>query len=412
MNFYMQRIQKLIAVISLYWHYSLDTIVTHVFVIAFLSAGFPTIAAILMSIDSLFKVIFSVMMSRVVVLLPSSVRGQLAAVLRLILVILWFFTLRQVSTSNYSIYILIPFIFFKILLLFDSYVSSEFIFDVRQKFQLDLTQSAAAQNILIRASTAIAPSVALIILYMPHASLIAFLFAFVLYILSIISLRSIFFTTINTTFTSQNRPLSLAKLISNPFMRWGFVYQIAGNLAFAGVAFIFLKNLQPHGNLFLNEISILYFAFFLVQIIVLIFGANIIPIYKTTQVALTMGICGSFVIAASLSSPGYFRLVTCMAIGLTYSITISAVQKVVTTKLRGPGFIEYIGWAQTAGRSSSFFITMIFGFALSLGFLPNCLLMICGFLGIVSASLLFRINTADLPAIDLTGKLDDLGSRT
>lgn len=196
--------------------------------------------------------------------------------------------------------------------MFDSYVSSEFIFGLRQQFQLDLTQSSAAQNILIRASTTIAPLIALILLFKPYANLIIFIVALILCILSIYFLRDIFFSAITTTYSSQKKPLLLAKLISNPFMRWGLVYQISGNLAFAGVAFIFLKNLQPNSNLILNEISMLYFAFLLVQVIVLIFGENIVPINKTSHVALTMGICGALVIAASLSTPGFLRLAICV----------------------------------------------------------------------------------------------------
>lgn len=384
----MNKIKKLISPFALYWHFSLDTVLTHVFVIAFLITGFPAIAAFLMSADALFKVIFSVLMSRLTLSIPSSVRGQVSAALKLMLVILWFISVSNIPIKQISIGIFIPYILFKIILLFDSFVSAEFIFGLRSYFQIDLSQTAAAQNILIRASVAIAPALALIMLKTAHASLIIFVFAAIVCLLSLLFLKKIFFHNTDNKVEVKNRLLGFRTLMANPYMRWGFIYQIAGNLAFAGVSFILLKELKPHGDLFLNEITMLYLAFLLVQMIVLIYGEDIVPINNVSQISLNMGICAVAVICAAFSDSGLWHLATCFVIGLTYSFTLSGIQKVVTTKLRGPGYIEYVGWAQMAGRFSSFASTMILGFALSFDFSSSVLLAICGFLGLVCSFLL------------------------
>lgn len=61
----MYKLTKLFTSFGLYWQYSLDTILTHVFVITFLQSGYAATAAILMSLDSVFKVAFSVITARV-----------------------------------------------------------------------------------------------------------------------------------------------------------------------------------------------------------------------------------------------------------------------------------------------------------------------------------------------------------
>ncbi|MDR3478471.1 MAG: hypothetical protein P4M14_10630 [Gammaproteobacteria bacterium] len=341
----MNNLKKLISPFALYWHFSLDTVLTHVFVIAFLMAGFPAIAAFLMSVDALFKVIFSVFMSRLALSIPSAARGKVSAVLRLSLIILWFISVAKIPIDKVAIDIFIPYVLFKILLLFDSFVSAEFIFGLKKYFYSDLSQSATAQNILIRASVSIAPALALIMIETAHASLTIFIISIAICLLSILFLKNVFFNDNDNKIAVPNKPLGFNALMNNPYMRWGFIYQIVGNLAFAGVSFILLKELKPHGDLFMNEITMLYFAFLMVQIIVLVFGEDIIPISKISQIALNMAVCAVAVIFAALCHQELWRLTVCFIIGLTYSLTLSGMQKVVTTKLRGPGYIEYVGWA-------------------------------------------------------------------
>jgi hypothetical protein len=218
--------------------------------------------------------------------------------------------------------------------------------------------------------------------------------AIIIYTLCIPCLKNIFANALTHKTTVKEKSLGILVLMTNPYMRWGLAYQILANLAFAGISFLFLKELNPNGNAFFNEITILYFAFLLVQSIVLVFGEDIVPINRLSHISITMGICALAVICAALFPFGMARLIACFFVGLAYSCVLSGVQKVVTTKLRGDGYIEYVGWAQTAGRAISFSSTIFLGFCLSMGFSPSVLLAICGVIGVFSSYLLFILNRA------------------
>lgn len=388
----MKKIRNILAGLGLYWQYILDTILTHFFVIIFLRNGYPAFAAVLMSIDSLFKAVFSVLSGYVVALIPMAIRGRLSVIFKSTLLILWYLAISVSVKDQLSFFAIILFVIFKIILLIDSFFSAEFIFELKKYLSIDLTQSAAMQNILVRASTAMAPAISLLILFNPNIDLIVLALATLIFGVSIILLRRIYFLSMESISPKYVKPVSISRLIQNPYAAWGFLYQILGNLAFAGVAFLLLRQLPQHPHIFLNEISILYFAFFIVQGIILFFGEDFVPINNTFQIASIMGLCGCFVLLAGICSYEYLRFACCLLIGILYSLTLSAVQKVVITQLRGAGYVEFIGWAQTVGRLSSFSITMLLGFALSIGVNSSLLLTICGALGIMSAILLVNFS--------------------
>src|SRR3990167_6929431 len=344
----MTTITKILATFALYWHFTLDTILTHVFVIACLQAGFSISAALCMSFDSLLKITLSIFISHIIIRISPSMRGKGSMMLKLVMIGIWFVAINQMPIDKLSIIVFIPFLIFKLVLLFDSFMSAEFIFILQEYFSSDLSQSAAAQNILVRASTAIAPALALTLLFLPHMRLVAFIFAMILSVSSLFFLRKIFLLSSNTPFPiNHQKPFSLRKIIENPMMRWGLIYQIAGNLAFSGVAFLFLSELKPHSHIFLNEITALYSAFLIAQCVVLVLGEDSVPVNEPVHIAPIMGLCGILVFIASVSQPGIARLIVCLLIGSTYSFSLSAVQKIITSQLRGPGYIEYAGWAQT-----------------------------------------------------------------
>lgn len=104
-----------------------------------------------------------------------------------------------------------------------------------------------------------------------------------------------------------------------------------------------------------------------------------------------MGMCGALIIISTISE-STAQLAICWGIGITYSISLSSIQKVLIPKLRGGGFIEYIGWVQMVSRLASFISTMTLGLAISLGIAETGLLVFCGLLGIISAILLVLIH--------------------
>jgi hypothetical protein len=385
---------KLLNTFGLYWHFVLDIILTHIFVIAFLTAGYPTIAASLMTVDSFLKILSSVFISKLVVKIPIVTRGKICLILRFIMILLWISAIIQLPFNNISIALFAPFLIFKIVLLFDTTLSTEFVFSLRELFSVDLSQSAAAQNIIVRSFTALAPAIALLLLFTPYAKMGAFILAIILYLASLPCLIKIFFApslSINYTKSKPSDPLTLRQMLSNKLMRWGMLFQLVGNLAFAGISFLLLSQLKPNGHLFLNEITILYTAFFIGQAGILLYGEGIIPANSTRGTAFIMFLSSLFIAAISFAHTSIIRLIFCVGIGITYSLLFSAIQKVVTTNLRGVGFVEYVGWAQTISRMAALSSTLLLGEALSNGISSSSLLILCGLMGMLGSALLASI---------------------
>jgi hypothetical protein len=376
---------KILAPLGLYWYLILDIILTHVFVIAFLSAGFASVAGFLSALDSIFYIVLLAPLSKLSVRLSPWARGRACAFLRVCLIVIWLVNVKQLPLNQISLLIFISFLFFKFLLVVNSSFSTDFIFIIKEDFNIDVSQSAAAQNILLRSSTAIAPAVALTIFATPSTSLVIVILSIITAILSTIFLRNVFFSPKqNLKIPHHKKHIPLRILIANPLMRFGFTMQVFGNLAFAGVAFLFLSQLDPKGSIFWNEITILYTAFFVVQCAVLFFGDRVIPANKPVHVAVIMALCGFMILISSLNH-GIVKLVICGFIGLTYSLLLSACQKIINYKLKGEGFIEYSSWAAIIGRLVSSFIIITIGIIVNAKIPSDILLTSCGIAGLLGA---------------------------
>ena len=378
---------RFFAPFGLYWHLLLDLILTHVYAIAFLNTGYASIAALLMAIDALFKATLMVFLSRLTVPLSPVLRGRISVLLRFGLIGIWYGAIIQLPIHSIAVSFFLPFIFFKLVLAVDSSLSTEFIFSLQESFQVDISQSAAAMNILMRSGTAIAPAAALLLLTTPYATEVVILIALVLGIISTLLLRKIFFSQKNPHHFLHKEHTPFSVLIKNSLMRWGLYFQFLVNLAFSGVAFLFLAKLKLSGNIFLNEITILYTAFFIAQLLVLIGGDDLIPVKKPIHLIGMMVLC-AFLILTSGFSNDFMRLGICALIGLIYSLMLSGSQKIITSRLRGKGYVEYSSWAQMIGRFTSFGSTASLGLLMSEGLSSSLLLIVCGGIGIVSAFLL------------------------
>lgn len=388
---------------ALYWHFILDVILTHVFAIVFFNKGLPVIASVTMSVDAILKMTMSVLIAHLIIKISPLRRGKVVAVIRVSLILIWAIAIFLIMAKNNSLMIMIPFVVFKLLLLIDSSLSTEFIFSLRDYFKIDLSQSFAAQNILIRASTTFAPAIALGILSSYFTTFALFLFAILANILSTFFLRKLFFKPRHSSLAhSSKETLSLKALFANSLMRWGFLYQIISNLSLGGVALLFLSELNTHGNIFLNEITVLYFAFLITQIATLIFGDRIIPANTVFHIELILALCGLFILGAGICHSGTVRLGICSLIGFFYSLSLSALQKIVTAQLQGTQFVGYISWAQTAGRLCSLASISLLSIFMSMGILATTLLVVCGVLGMSGAWLLMLVKVT--PTEDLECK--------
>lgn len=378
---------RLLASFGLYWHVLLDLILTHVYVIAFLNAGFASIAGLLMAMDAMFRATLMIFLSRLTVRFSSIARGRLSVLLRFSLIGIWLISVGQLPINSISLSVFLPFVLFKVISTADASLSSEFIFLLEEYFHVSLSQSAAAMNILVRSGTAIAPAVALLILTTRYASWAVSGLALVIGIVSTILLKEVFFSFRNAHHFKKREHVSLYVIMKNSLMRWGLFSQFLVNLAFSGVAFLFLAKLKLHGDVFFNEITVLYTAFFVVQFVVLIFGDTIVPGNKPIDMAWMIGLCALLILFSGLSD-NYMRLFVCGLIGFVYSLMLSAGQKIITARLRGKGFVEYSSWAQMIGRLTSFAGTAVLGLMLGAGVSSSMLLLLCGGVGVLSAFLL------------------------
>ncbi len=378
---------RLFAPFGLYWHILLDLILTHVYAIAFLNAGYASIAALLMSIDALFKVTLMVFLSRLTVPLSPALRGKISALLRFSLIGIWYVALLQLPIHSLSFAIFIPFLFFKLVLTIDFSLSSEFIFSLQEYFHVDLSQSAAAMNILTRSGTAVAPAIALLLLTRPSATGTIVAIALILGLFSTLLLRKIYFSQKNLPHFLPKEHSPFSTLLKNALMRWGFCFQFLVNLSFSGVSFLFLSKLKLHGNIFLNEITVLYTAFFIAQFLVLIGGDILIPVKKPSHLIGIVFLCAFLILMSSFNND-LMRLALCGLIGFVYSCLLSGSQKLINSRLRGKGYVEYSSWAQMIGRLTAFGSTACLGLLMSEGLSSSLLLAVCGGLGILSAFLL------------------------
>lgn len=378
---------KLLASFGLYWHILLDLILTHVYVIAFLNAGYASIAGLLMAMDAMFKATLMIFLSRVTVRFSPTMRGRLSVLLRFSLIGIWLISVSQLPINSISLSVFLPFILFKVISTVDASLSSEFVFLLEEYFHVSLSQSAAAVNILVRSGTAIAPAVALLILTTRYTSLATSGLALVVGMISTMSLKKVFFSSHNAHHFQKREPVSLCVIMKNSLMRWGLLSQFLVNLAFSGVAFLFLAKLKLHGDVFFNEITILYTVFFVVQSVVLIFGDAIVPGNKPLDMVWMIGLSAVLILFSGFSD-GYMRLGVCALIGFVYSLMLSAGQKIITARLRGRGFVEYSSWAQMIGRLTSFASTGAIGLMLSKGASSSMLLVLCGGVGVLGAFLL------------------------
>ncbi len=378
---------------GLYWHAVLDIILTHVYVIAFLRADHAMLAAFFMSFDSLLRVTLAVIISRLVMCYHSSVRYRISAVLRLALIIIGLIAIFQVPLNKLTALICMPYLIFKLAILVDAALTSDLIFAAHEKYHIDLSKSAAAQNILARASTAFAPAIALILLQSFNAKLAGFFSAIIIGLSFTFALRAVLFDNKNQkALHKASTSLTFNEISRNPMMRWGLTFQILGNLAFGGVSFLLLAMLKLHTNVLFNEITALYAAFLFTQAIILIYGEGVVPLYHTTHVAYSMALCALCVLATSLMSFSALKLCLCAGIGLFYSLTLSGIQKVVVTALKGPSFISYSSWAQTASRLTAFLAISTLGFLLHKGFESATLLTVLGIMGLLSAFMLIMMS--------------------
>jgi hypothetical protein len=272
------------------------------------------------------------------------------------------------------------------------------VFPVPAQRGLDLSQNSSIQNIIARAALAVSPAFAL---SLTNRKLTVLYFLPALVMLSCIglsALRSIGKVTPplekagHFPFDKGYRAMSFRSITSSGLMRWGFLYQLTVNFAFAGITYLMVITLKPTSDFALNGLSALYFSFFVYQIVVMFIGDNAIPATKLDNIVYI--VCGTAIlsIAIGASSNLWLSIALCSAMGLLYAFELVAVQKILISKLNGPGYLEYSALSKICARIASAASVALLGLGVGIGIPPSSLLIVCGLVGLCSALLLRATN--------------------
>ncbi|MEL4073464.1 hypothetical protein WKW50_25560 [Ochrobactrum sp. GPK 3] len=171
---------------------------------------------------------------------------------------------------------------------------------------------------------------------------------------------------------------------------WWFLYfNILVNLSQGAVAFV-LISIDPKidGPIYS---SILYGAFLLIQILVVIGFIDFNKISARPSTVVTLLLINSCGLVA-LAFLNNFSLIAgaVFLIGLIYGVSVPLLSDVILGRLRGPNFREHLANAKSGGRLASVLALWVAGLALSTGVSSAQLLLICGFLLAISAWGLFN----------------------
>jgi hypothetical protein len=390
--------KKIAQGLFLNWHLVLDTTITHFLAIYFARAQRFDLAAGVAITDSLLKLLFALPCASISTRLRVSARVNLCLFMRPTLTLIWLIGLSFGSIAATTSLIIAVFFVFKVLLIIDTAASADFIFLSKEHLEIDLSQSNSIQNIIARASVAVAPAFSLSIL--SHNLDIAYVISSTLIIttISAIVLKTAY--RLNklqeefkkSTKTASFAGLNLSEICSNRYMRWGLLYQLFVNFSFGGITYLLIINISKNINSFANELSTLYIFFFVYSVAISFFGDKVIPAHRLRSVSQIITATGVLSIALSFSLSPSLNLMLCAAMGLLYAYELAAIQKVLMPKLRGFGYIRYAALSKTGGRAASASGVALLGIAIEMGIPSASLFLACGLSGLGCAFALHVAN--------------------
>lgn len=384
--------------IFLNWHLVLDTTITQFLAIYFAHIQRFDLAAAIAITDSVIKLIFTIPCATLSTRLDLLTRVNICAFQRPALAILWALGFLSFNTDTNIAIIIAIFVTFKILSIFDTTLSSDFVFLAKDSFGLDLSQSNSIQNIISRASLAIAPAFSLAIL--AHKLNIACVIGVTLVTIGISTtilkmvLRPQKDRQKGTGPTHNESPsmLRFSGIFGNDFMRWGLLYQTFVNFSFGGISYLLVIKISKNVSLAINELSTLYFFFLIYSVAIAFRGDFIVPARRLQNIAQTVAATAALSIALTISSSLSFNLMLCGAMGLLYAYELAATQKVLTPKLRGPAYIRYSALSKIAGRAASASGVAALGACIEMGMSSASLFLACGLSGLCCAFVLCLSN--------------------
>lgn len=380
------------------WHLVLDTTITYFFAIYFAHIRRFDLAAWVAVTDSILKLILMMPCAAISTRLGLPARLRLCLFLRPALTLFWLLGFSLHSANASITYMVVVFSLFKLLLIIDMASSSDFVFLVKDSFGIDPSQNNSIQNIISRASVVVAPIFSLSIINHQLGIIYAFSATIVITMVSTIILN-------NITKIAHNRPHksatgntesisspSIFEIFRNHHMRWGLLYQTFVNLSFGGITYLLIINVSKNINPTINQLSILYFFFFLYSLAIALRGDAVVPARRLGNVAQVVAGTAALCIALSISRSPCINLILCGTMGLLYAYELAAIQKLLTPKLRGSGYIRYSALSKTGGRAASASGVALLGAGIESGIPSASLLLVCGVSGLCCAFVLHVSN--------------------
>lgn len=389
---------RLIRGIFLYWHFSLDVIITQFLAIYFASEHRFDLAAGIAITDSLLKVFFALPFAAISSRLSLFVRVTMCAYLRPALTAVWLIALFLHNARADTALLIFVFVTFKLLALIDTALSSDFNFAAKDVYAIDLSQSNSIQNIVSRGSIAIAPAFSLAIVNRYLNVIYALGLTLLATAAAVVTLRSIYRIKgrgKSVTHTSDTlRPFmsSIFALIENTHMRWGFLYQIFINFSFGGINYLMIIKLNSTTNSLLNPMSAMYGLFFIYSIFISFLGDRVILATRLTNIPQIVAATGTLSIMLAIAPSLPVELVVCAAMGFLYAYELATVQKVLLPKLRGNDYIHYSALSKISGRAASAVGIAVLGACIQMGIPGTALFFACGISGLCCAFALHAFN--------------------
>lgn len=381
------------------WTTALDTVMTHLVAIDLLFSGQYWLSGVAFSFDSGLRVISAALFARIIAASPEVSRGRCSFILKCACALLSsaVFLLASGASGAGQGVVIALFVLAKVAFVSDGMFGAHLIYKLKADRDIALSTSAAALNIMGRGATSIAPALSLAMIHSPTLAAVVVACALFPQAVAMWLSRRLFVAASN----DPPAPLTPSKarggqhetLLSNPFTRWGLLFALLGNLSMAGVTLLLMRFLHANETSVLNEISVLYFAFFASQILVLLCGDRAIPASTIRGSSAWLHVAGALTIGVALST-GALRLAMCVLLGAAYSILLSSIAKCLLPSIGRNLYVSYSACAQPIARGSSMAATLLIGAAMSHEIGPSTLLLACGIAAFGAATTLFIVAPA------------------
>lgn len=393
-------LSSIVFLFSAFYPTSIGMLITTIIGISTLRNESPLLSSVIFALPFVITIVVSPIVAKLLKGLPRDNIIKIQYLTRSLLIVSVLTTLYVVLQEK--IYVIFPYVLLLTTLCFDQVLTSDAPLIAKDIYGTQFSSATAFGNFLGRGFQSVTPVVAAYLAASNHGifwvSLITVTaFLGLLYPFVVALVQDEFEKPVqkksDTTNTSNG-----ALYDSDAWGKWYVVFSVLVNLSQGSVAFVLIA-IDPnyYGPIYS---SILYGAFFIVQIAVLTGFLRMETISRLpTGVTwfLFFNAIGLLILSILGNSSAIAIIVA--VIGLAYGVSIPLLSEVILGRLRGPHFRQYLANAKSGGRLASIFALWAAGLALSTGISSSHLLMISSIFLAGSAAILAvlakRLQKAD-----------------